>query len=63
MTQFRITINCDGAAFADNAGMEVARILRNVAQATEWAGMPDYAAPLCDINGNVCGSMVCDDDV
>jgi hypothetical protein len=58
--QFRITINCDGAAFEENSAMEVARILRNIAQSVEWNGFPDYAAPVVDTNGNTVGSMIAD---
>jgi hypothetical protein len=52
----RIDINCDNAAFEDDPTMEVARILRALADRLTHAS-PDEAYPLRDINGNAVGSL------
>lgn len=52
---FKMTIRTDNDAFGDSAWEnreEVARILRNVADALENG---TSAAPLHDCNGNTCG--------
>lgn len=54
-----IEINCDNAAFEDDAGREVARILADLASKlprlrnpAKWDGLT-----LCDINGNTVGKV------
>jgi len=49
---FSISIDTGNAAFEDDAGAEVARILRDVATALERG---TRGAPLHDINGNRVG--------
>lgn len=64
MSEFRLTIATDNAAFSDGAhGHELARILRVVAQRVEDAGeMPDGATGnVLDINGNRCGYWTADE--
>lgn len=52
-----ITINTDNAAFQDDAGIEVARILRQLAGNLElWQGKNEFSLGLRDINGNKVGS-------
>ena len=50
-----IRINCDNAAFAEDPTMEVARILRELADRLTHAS-PDDDYPLHDLNGNRVGS-------
>ena len=52
--KYTITITCDNAAFEDDPGAEVARILRELAKRCEYEG---HAAPaiLRDTNGNKVG--------
>ena len=50
--QFKLTIQADNAAFDDDAGAEIARILRDVATALERG---TRGAPLHDYNGNQVG--------
>jgi hypothetical protein len=52
---YRIEINTDNAAFEDNEGEEVARILRRLANEIE-SGLTDVN--LRDINGNLVGEAV-----
>lgn len=54
---FRLTMETDNAAFADDgAHLEVARILRVAAAQIEEFGIPDMdAVALRDTNGNVVG--------
>lgn len=49
----KIIIDTANAAFEDNEGAEVARILRQLADKLETPG--DYSGFLYDINGNKCG--------
>ena len=49
-----LTINSDNAAFDGNAGAEVARILRALADAIEDGGEGHFR--LYDVNGNGAGS-------
>ena len=50
---FTLTIATDNAAFEDDEGAEVARILREAADAVE--GDADQVGPLFDVNGNRVG--------
>ncbi len=55
---FTLEINCDNAAFGDNkydAGLEVARILKQVADKLEGGHKGDTVR---DINGNLVGSFI-----
>ena len=52
---YKITIRCNNAAFDGNAGGEVARILREVAQRCEYQDEPANAV-LRDDNGNTVGT-------
>jgi len=48
-----ITINTDNAAFSDNTGMEVSRILENLAhKMEEFEFIDGDYIPLRDVNGN-----------
>lgn len=49
----RLTIETGNAAFEDDPGAEVARILREVAELAEEGST---SGPLYDINGNPVGS-------
>jgi len=58
-----LTINTDNAAFSDGIlGLELARILREVANTTESRGVTDteftseFSVILTDINGNSVGT-------
>lgn len=53
-TRMDLTLNSDNAAFADNAGAEVARILRALADSIE-AGAEGHFR-LMDVNGNGAGA-------
>lgn len=50
---FTLTISTDNAAFADDEGAEVARILREAADAIE--GEAEQVGHLYDVNGNRVG--------
>jgi len=52
MMKFTITIECDNAAFTDDAAHEVARILREAADKLE-RGQTEFK--LMDYNGNTVG--------
>ena len=53
-----ITINTDNAAFEYQAGLEVARILRDLArQVQNWPGRNKFRLSCMDINGNKVGSL------
>lgn len=57
MDTLAITIKLGGAAFADNAGAEVARILREYAERVETRGLEGGTVPLpYDINDNKVGA-------
>lgn len=52
--KFRLEIDCDGAAFEESEGAEIARILRHVAERVA-GGLPRPTMRGCrDINGNHC---------
>ena len=51
-----IEINNSGAAF-DEPGIEIARLLRKLADVFEGGGLP---FTLIDINGNKCGTVQSD---
>ena len=54
----KLEIETDNAAFEDNAGSEVARILRHAANKIEgWPGANEFAIGLLDVNGNKVGFM------
>lgn len=54
----KLTIKTDNAAFEDQSGMEVARILREAAGKVEnWPGYSEFAIGLRDFNGNKVGEM------
>ena len=56
MAQFKLTVDLDNAAFSDaNDGIELARILRSVAQRIEDSGIPWMYQNIKDINGNIVG--------
>ena len=58
--EYIIKINCDNAAFTENPGMEVARILRKLADIVESNGLQNKK--LMDINGNSVGYTVLHED-
>lgn len=51
-----VTIDTDNAAFADDAGWEVARILRELADRLAVDIHQCHAGPIRDVNGNTCGT-------
>jgi hypothetical protein len=54
-----ITINTDNAAFENMAGIEVARILRKLADMIEdWPGANEFTYGCRDANGNKVGSII-----
>lgn len=62
MARLVITIDTDNAAFhGTGAGREVARILRDVADAAERKGANDPTGFLRDSNGNTCGVVAIHD--
>lgn len=50
-----INLNCDNATFSEDAGSEIARILRELADTFEQGLEPGDRARLRDINGNKVG--------
>jgi len=53
----RIGIRCDNAAFGGYSGMEIARILRNLAEQVEGSTNDDYESIILrDVNGNRVGT-------
>jgi hypothetical protein len=59
--QMTITINMDNAAFEPDKGTEVARILRETADAVDgftFISRNPYSRELHDINGNTVGKAV-----
>lgn len=54
---YSIAIATEGAAFAEDPGREVARILRELADRCERSGLEDRVA-LTDANGNRVGSAI-----
>ncbi len=59
MAKFTLTIECDNAAFEDDAGAEVARILRDAADDLDGDMMAETgSANLRDINGNIVGRWI-----
>ena len=53
-----IEIKTDNAAFENQSGQEVARILRKLADQVEsWPGANAFTLGLRDINGNKCGEL------
>jgi hypothetical protein len=53
-----IEINTDHAAFENDAGIEVARILRDLADKIEdWPGASKVTLGCRDLNGNKVGSF------
>lgn len=63
MTTLNITLAMDNDAFAEYPRTEVSRILRHLASVVEASGLPDYARPILDANGNQCGMMLYEDDL
>lgn len=56
-----ITIHTDNAAFENQAGEEVARILRQQASQLEsWPGYNTFTQGLRDLNGNKVGECKAD---
>jgi hypothetical protein len=56
MKKVTITINTENAAFEeDNCGIELARILRCIANSFENVDIAD--CPIFDINDNKCGKI------
>lgn len=49
---FKLEINCDNDAFGDTPGIEVAAMLREIADAVEEGA---EACPIFDANGNTVG--------
>jgi hypothetical protein len=57
MKNFIIVIKCDNAAFDEVPGIEVARILRELADLVDHDDLPGpIGIPLRDVNGNRVGS-------
>jgi hypothetical protein len=55
---FTLTIETDNAAFTDNPGWEIARILRLISDSMSISDIPldgDERQPVRDINGNTVG--------
>jgi len=55
----QIKIDTDNAAFEDHRGVEVARILRELADtlASDWSRLGRLGeVPLCNLNGNIVGT-------
>lgn len=52
---FTVTIDTDNAAFEDGAGIEVARILRDIAEQVEDARPENSTISVFDVNGNRVG--------
>lgn len=54
---FQLKINCDNAAFENDASAEVARILRGAAGCIDRHPhfSPGHSQPLRDLNGNTVG--------
>ena len=55
MSKFSLHLDTDNAAFDDDVGYEVARILRDIADKVERDG-EDACLPIMDINGNRIGN-------
>lgn len=62
---FKLSINCDNAAFCDDAGPtlqsavpEIARILRAVADRVEQGETCEVHRNIKDINGNIVGTFI-----
>ena len=56
MAQFKLNIDLSNDAFSDQYdGIELARILREVAQKIEEYGIPCMYQNIKDINGNIVG--------
>lgn len=54
----RLIIDCDNAAFTDNGGKEVARILRKLADRADDCQVDDLdQTPAMDFNGNRVGTV------
>jgi hypothetical protein len=53
--KFTIQIDCDNAAFEDDIGTELSRILRGVAANVESSDIRPSKVPVRDANGNTCG--------
>lgn len=51
-----ITVQMDNAAFTDDPGAELARILRELAEKTDREG--PFVRHLRDANGNTVGKMI-----
>lgn len=54
---FRLQIETDNEAFADNMGAECARILRAVADRIEAGDYSGLYESVRDLNGNACGTF------
>ena len=55
---FNITIDSENAAFTgDNAGPELARILRNIAERVSTDLPDDATMKIYDVNGNAVGRV------
>lgn len=52
-----IHIDLDNAAFEYNPELEVARILRRIADRVSREGLEDHPNKLIDINGNTTGTF------
>jgi hypothetical protein len=53
-----IKVNMDNAAFTDEEGTELARILRKLADNIDGGGLDELSNKLLkDINGNTCGTF------
>jgi len=57
MSSFKLEIQCNNAAFTDEPGFEIARILQRMATKAEFDvhKQTDYEWPLFDTNGNRIG--------
>lgn len=56
---FRLTIECDNAAFEDDATYEISRILGELAKRIAGSCEGDFFKyrNVTDVNGNVCGTF------
>jgi hypothetical protein len=55
MSNLRIAFNTDNAAFSEDRGAEIARILRSLANVLECADNSSDEGTVHDINGNTVG--------
>ncbi len=56
----QISINTDNAAFDEFNGIEIARILHELAEGLDGSDVNNAIYPLYDVNGNKVGRFTCD---